>query len=107
VEVVAEVEVETEIENQEVVVVVAEVVAVAVAVDQLQIKMLLFWKIAILMKMFTNQKNLGLLNSMLLGVVIGKQTTFPIISKKLEPEWNKVASELKGEIKVAKVDATA
>lgn len=27
--------------------------------------------------------------------------------KKLEPEWNKVATELKGEMKVAKVDATA
>ena len=27
--------------------------------------------------------------------------------KKLEPEWNKVGSELKGKVKVAKVDATA
>jgi protein disulfide-isomerase A6 len=26
--------------------------------------------------------------------------------KKLEPEWNKLASDLKGEVKVAKVDAT-
>lgn len=27
--------------------------------------------------------------------------------KKLEPEWNKVGSELKGKVKVAKIDATA
>jgi protein disulfide-isomerase A6 len=26
--------------------------------------------------------------------------------KKLEPEWNKLASDLKGEVKVAKIDAT-
>lgn len=27
--------------------------------------------------------------------------------KNLEPEWNKAATNLKGEVKVAKVDATA
>lgn len=32
--------------------------------------------------------------------------TLKYFSKKLEPEWNKVASDLKGEVKVAKVDAT-
>jgi protein disulfide-isomerase A6 len=48
---------------------------------------------------------LGLLNFMHLGVDIGIFINF-IFSKKLAPEWAKLATALKGEVKVAKIDAS-
>ena len=49
---------------------------------------------------------LGLLSFMLLGVVIGIKSKYNYFSKKLAPEWAKLATSLKGEIKVAKIDAS-
>ena len=83
-----EVEAEIEIENLEV----EALVAVAVLeVDPQLIRMLSFWRITISTKMCTNLKNPGLLNSTLLGVVIGKEIFYSqILAKNLSLNGTKL-----------------
>ena len=66
-------------------------VALEVEVDRQLIRMLSFWRITISTKMCTNLKNPGLLNSTLLGVVIGKEIFYSqILAKNLSLNGTKL-----------------